>query len=187
MCLVFGNIGWMLYEQSAGLSTNASTFPCWIARFHASRHPRHFKGTDITSVNGRTMFSYVGKYLPFGTSTGTKIIFSASAYLIVNMMTALFQGPDILKKAGGLHNFMNWNRSLLTVRIKDFAINIHDTPRSIAGLLLCSPTGQWRLSNGVFTRNGQNHRGRRSLQIATWWIRNDAYTGTFYWIAKHYR
>lgn len=24
------------------------------------------------------------------------------------------QGPDLLKKAGGLHKFMNWNRALLT-------------------------------------------------------------------------
>jgi queuine tRNA-ribosyltransferase len=24
------------------------------------------------------------------------------------------QGPDILKEVGGIHNFMHWNRSLLT-------------------------------------------------------------------------
>lgn len=27
------------------------------------------------------------------------------------------QGPEILKEVGGIHNFMHWNRSLLTVRV----------------------------------------------------------------------
>lgn len=27
----------------------------------------------------------------------------------------LFQGPELLEKAGGLHEFMQWDRALLTV------------------------------------------------------------------------
>ena len=28
---------------------------------------------------------------------------------------SMYQGPELLDKAGGLHKFMNWDRALLTV------------------------------------------------------------------------
>jgi hypothetical protein len=34
---------------------------------------------------------------------------------IVDINACLFQGTDVLEKVGGLHNFMNWKRAMLTV------------------------------------------------------------------------
>lgn len=35
-----------------------------------------------------------------------------------------FKGPELLKKAGGLHKFMNWDGALLTVSILLFILCI---------------------------------------------------------------
>ena len=36
-----------------------------------------------------------------------------------NKKKLLCKGPELLKKAGGLHKFMNWDGALLTVSLKN--------------------------------------------------------------------
>ena len=59
--------------------------------------------------------------------------------------TCLFQGTDVLEKVGGLHNFMNWKRAMLTVGVINHCCNfVLRKHRPTISLFV----GQWWLSNG---------------------------------------
>lgn len=64
-------------------------------------------------------------------------------------------GTEVLKEAGGAHQFQGWRRNLLTVRVK--------TPSVCIPSDQVSDTGQWRLPASVSQQVHKNHRGRRSV------------------------
>ena len=39
-------------------------------------------------------------------------------FMLISHIFFSKQGPELLEKVGGLHKFMNWKRSLLTVSYK---------------------------------------------------------------------
>ena len=103
-------------------------------------------------------------------TTGTRFVFE--------------QGPDFLKKANGLHNFMSWKRGLLTVSFDNpflFCVQclewISDFWKNLGFHKSCVPNGrkqrwhswkaqfrafvgQWRIPDRFVQWRGQGFRGR---------------------------
>ena len=85
---------------------------CPLAGVHAGGDPGHPQGPPARADGGPRLQDHALQHLPPRQQVTSQS--GISIQITWPLLTNDRPGPDVLEKAGGLHKFMGWNRSLLT-------------------------------------------------------------------------